>query len=170
VGKAPERTSAAKAASASTEAGLEVGVAAHELGRDAVLDAEHVVEHEHLAVAARPGADADGGDVDRVGDHAGHLVGHALEHDGEAAGGGQGLGVGDQGHGGVVLLPCTLNPPMACTDWGVRPRWPITGISASRMASIMGQALAPALELHRLGAGAHQRGGVAHRLVDGDTW
>src|SRR5690606_33158573 len=27
---------------------------------------------------------------------------------------------------------------MACTDWGVRPRWPITGISAPTRASIMG--------------------------------
>ena len=32
---------------------------------------------------------------------------------------------------------------MACTDCGVRPRWPITGISASTMASITGTRLAP---------------------------
>src|SRR5690606_24815539 len=36
----------------------EVRVPAHELRQHAVLDAEDVVEHEHLAVAAGPGADA----------------------------------------------------------------------------------------------------------------
>src|SRR3546814_459291 len=54
--------------------GADVGVAAHELGDHAVLDAEDVVVHEHLAVAVPAGADADGGDVDGVGDHAGHGV------------------------------------------------------------------------------------------------
>ena len=32
---------------------------------------------------------------------------------------------------------------MACTDCGVRPRWPITGISASTIASIIGRRLRP---------------------------
>ena len=41
------------------------------------------------------------------------------------------------------LRPCTLNPPMALTDCGVRPMWPITGISASTRASIIGRRLRP---------------------------
>ena len=32
---------------------------------------------------------------------------------------------------------------MACSDCGVSPRWPITGISASRIASIIGSRLRP---------------------------
>ena len=44
VGEAVERVDADR---------LEVGVAAHELGGDPVFDAEHVVEHEHLAVGVR---------------------------------------------------------------------------------------------------------------------
>jgi hypothetical protein len=38
-----------------------------------------------------------------------------------------------------------LKPPIAFTDCGVRPMWPITGISASRIASMvwMRDAFAP---------------------------
>ena len=32
---------------------------------------------------------------------------------------------------------------MASVDWGVRPMWPMTGISASTMASIIGRRLRP---------------------------
>src|SRR5690606_11566408 len=34
----------------------------------AAVEAEHVVQHQHLAVAVRPGADADGGDWRGAGD------------------------------------------------------------------------------------------------------
>ncbi len=64
------------------------------------------------------------------------------------------------------LRPCTLKPPMALTDWGVRPMWPITGISASISASIIGSRLRAALELHGLGAGPDEPGGVDHRVLD----
>ena len=67
----------------------EVGVPAHELRSHPVLEPEDVVVHEHLTVAVTPGADADGGHRHGVGDHAGHGVGHALQHDGEHAGLGQ---------------------------------------------------------------------------------
>ena len=107
------------------------------------------------------------GTGDRVGDHAGHLVGHALEHDREAAGVGQRDGVVDERAGGVEpRVPCTLKPPMACTDCGVRPRWPITGISASTIASTIGSRLRPPSSFTAWRAGPHERGRVAHRLLD----
>ena len=101
-----------------------------------------------------------------VGDHSGDLVGHALEHDREAPGGFERLRVVDERERGVVLTPCTLNPPMACTDCGVSPMWPITGISASTMASIIGTRLRPPSSFTACGAGANQRGRVADRVVD----
>src|ERR671910_2706152 len=52
----------------------QLGVAADELGTDVLLDAEHVVVDEHLAVAVPSGADADGGNVHCLGDQASHLV------------------------------------------------------------------------------------------------
>ena len=48
------------------------------------LEAEEVVPHEHLAVAVPARADPDRRDADRLGDHARHRVGHALEHEREA--------------------------------------------------------------------------------------
>ena len=88
--------------------GLQRGVPAHELRDDAVFEAEHVVEHEHLAIAMRSGADADRGDRQRVGDHARHLVGHAFEHDREATGVLERLGVVDQRERGGHLTALHL--------------------------------------------------------------
>jgi len=48
-----------------------LGVAAHELGSHAAVDAQKVVDDEDLAVAARAGADADGGHAHRLGDGTG---------------------------------------------------------------------------------------------------
>ena len=64
-------------------------------------------------------------------------------------------------------LPCTRNPPMASTDCGVRPKCPITGISARMIASTTPQPGPPALELDGLRAGPHERRRVAHRLLGG---
>jgi hypothetical protein len=52
----------------------------------AVVDAEQVVEHQHLAVGGRPGADPDHGDLHPRHDQLGEVAGDGLEHDGEAAG------------------------------------------------------------------------------------
>lgn len=49
---------------------VEIGIAPHELGLHLRLEAQDVVIHQNLAVAARSRADADGGYVDGVGDHA----------------------------------------------------------------------------------------------------
>ena len=42
-----------------------------------------------------------------------------------------------------TLLAWTRKPPMARIDCGVRPRWPITGISARMMASMTGRRARP---------------------------
>ena len=55
--------------------------------------AQQVVKHEDLAVAARAGSDADRGDAERVGHLLGHFGGHAFEHDREGPGLLGGLGV-----------------------------------------------------------------------------
>ena len=61
--------------------------------------------------------------------------------------------------------PCTLWPPMRCTDCGVRPMWPITGMSTDAMRSIVSATARAALELHRLGAALlDQAAGVGHRV------
>ena len=64
---------------------LHVGVLLDELRLVAVVDAEQVVQHEHLAVGAGAGADPDHRDLHVVHDRVGHLGGDRLEHDREAA-------------------------------------------------------------------------------------
>jgi hypothetical protein len=142
------------------------GVAADELGCHALLDAEHVVVHEHLAIAVAAGPDADGRHVDGVGHHGGHPVGHALEDDGEAPRRGQGLGVGDQRQGGVVLAALDLEPAH-----GVERLRRQAEVAHHRDLGVdQGlddrQALAAAFQLHGLGTGPDERRRVADGLVD----
>ena len=96
----PPRTSAAQEDTAVTATEVRSAYWRTNFGRGPLAQAQEVVEDEHLAVAAGPGADADGGDVHLVGDPGGDHVGDALEDDGEAPGGGQGLGVVHEGLGG----------------------------------------------------------------------
>src|SRR5919198_1091576 len=56
-----------------------LGVALHEF-RYARGEAEHVLEHEDLAVAGHASTDADGRDFDRGRDAAGERLGHPLDH------------------------------------------------------------------------------------------
>ena len=65
---------------------MQVGVAAQEAGRKALVDAQHVVDHEHLPVGAAAGADADRGDRQLLRHAFGQHGGNLFEHDGEAAG------------------------------------------------------------------------------------
>jgi peptidoglycan/LPS O-acetylase OafA/YrhL/lysophospholipase L1-like esterase len=69
-----------------------LGVALHELCRVGG-EPGHVLPDEHLGIAVGTGADPDRRDVHRVGDAAGKLGRHTLQHDGERAGGFEGLGV-----------------------------------------------------------------------------
>ena len=125
------------------------------------------MEHEHLAVAVAAGADADRGTGHGVGDEPGHGVGHALEHDGEAAGLGERDRVVDERPGGLEVL--ALHPEAAervdrlrreaevahHRDLGVEDR-------AHRV-----EPLAATLELHRAGAGADQPRRVGDGLGGG---
>jgi len=63
----------------------EIGVALHELGREALEEAEQVVHDEELPVAAVPRADAVHGDGRALGDDFGHLGGDTLDEDREGA-------------------------------------------------------------------------------------
>ena len=85
------------------------------------MQTEQVVEHQYLAVAPRPGANADRGHGDGLGDHASHLVGHALEDDREAPGVDQGQRVVDQRGGGVELLALHLEPAEGVDRLGREP-------------------------------------------------
>ena len=62
------------------------GVLLHEGRNEAVEQAQHVVAHEHLAVAMRTGADADRRNVERGARRLRDLFGNRLEHDREGAG------------------------------------------------------------------------------------
>ena len=109
--------------------------------RHARRQAEHVFEHQNLAVAGGAGADADGGDRDLRGDAAAERLGDGFEHQRERAGVGDRAGVGSRSAPSrVSSRPCARNEPMVLIDCGVRPTWPITGTPRSvrkRMVSAM---------------------------------
>ncbi len=100
-----------------------------------------------------------------LGDHAGHLVGHALEHDGEAPGVGQRLGVGHEPQRGLLLAALHLE-----AAHGVHRLRGEAEVAHHRDLGVderldHRQALAPALELHGLGSGPDQLGRVAHGVA-----
>ena len=86
------------------EVGVLLGVLRDEVG----VEAEEVVPDLHLAVALRAGADADGRDVELLGDDARDVDGHRLEDDGVGAGFLQGHGVVQQADGGGGRLALHL--------------------------------------------------------------
>ena len=67
-------------------------------------------------------------------------------------------------------LPCTLNPPSAWIDCGVRPMWPITGNLGVEDRLHRVDPLAAAFELHRARARADEARRVAHGLLGRLTW
>ena len=69
-----------------------VGVAFHEAG-GAFEHAQHVLRHQHLAIAPGRCADADHGYVDAGRDDVGQFLHHPFDHHAEGAGGRHGLGV-----------------------------------------------------------------------------
>ena len=60
-------------------------VLAGKLRREPRKEADEIVRHEHLAVARRAGADADGGDGERGGEAGGGVGLDEFEHDGKGA-------------------------------------------------------------------------------------
>ena len=97
----------------------------------------------------------------------GHLVGDALEHDGEAAGGGQGLGVGHQLERRAVLAALDLEAAHGVHRLRGEAEVAHHGDLGVDEGLDHRQALAPALELHGLGAGPDELGAVADRLDRG---
>src|ERR1700727_3299679 len=63
----------------------EIAVAADKF-RGPRRQSQHVFQHQHLAVASRAGADADGRNVDRLRDLARQRLGHRFNHDRKGAG------------------------------------------------------------------------------------
>src|SRR3989304_3268139 len=129
-----------KSADGLLEQGPQVGVARDKLGRDAETQADEVVPDQHLAVAGRPGADADGGDLELAGDALRHFGRDAFEHERKGAGSLDGAG---GGRAAASVFPCTLKPPRAWTDCGVRPMCAITGMSFSARRAISSRRFSP---------------------------
>jgi hypothetical protein len=113
---------------------------------------QHVVIHEHLAVAGVAAADANGGDLQRLGQNGRHAGADHLQHNGRRARRLQSERVLHQLHRRVQRLAlqrnesffvavesppltCTRKPPCSAAVWGVTPRCPITTIPALRMAA-----------------------------------
>ena len=114
---------------------------------------------------AGPGADADGRDVDRLGDGGAHHVGHPLDHEGEAAGRVERLGRVEQGAGGVGAL--ALDPEAAHGEHRLGRQAEVAhDRDFGPDDRLDGREAGPAaLELHGLRAGADEGGGVAHRVI-----
>ena len=146
-----------------------VCVLADELGRPLCGQAQQVVEHQHLAVAGRTGADADGRHVERFGHRRTHDVGHALDHEREAAGRREGLGRVEEGRRRVRALP--LDPEPAHGEDRLRSQAEVAHDGDLRPHDGLDHrdAGAPALELDGVGAGTDQRRGVAHGLFGGEV-
>src|SRR5881409_3989551 len=66
--------------------------------------------------------------------------------------------------------PCTRWPPMRCTDWGVRPTWPMTGTSIEAITAIdvpvMGHVGLTPQSVHRMGG--HRVQGRRHGRAAGE--
>ena len=84
-GNARVRTSSAYSRTPRTISDFDVRVALDELRLEAVVDAQQVVQDEHLAVRAAARADPDDRDLHVRHDRVGHLGRDGLEDDREAA-------------------------------------------------------------------------------------
>src|SRR3954463_8309163 len=87
--------------------GRHLRVALEELGLKGVVESEHVGEHQHLAVATGPGADANRRNPDRGGDARGNCRRHQLQNDPKSAGLLETFRLGDQTLGPLFFAPLT---------------------------------------------------------------
>ena len=76
--------------------------------RRARIQAQHVVQHQHLAGTVGAGADADGGNRQRLGDGPAQRGRHHFQHDQAGTGCFQRTRIGDQLRGGRFLAPLHL--------------------------------------------------------------
>ncbi len=134
--------------------GPDVAVLLDELGQEAARRevAGHVGLDEDLAGAAGAGADANGGDLELLGDDGGDVFRDGLEDHGEAAGVLDGEGVVEDGHGGVGRL--ALDAEAAEGVLALRGETDVAedGDAGGGDAADRGRHLAAALELDALHA------------------
>ena len=76
--------------------GVEVGISAEELGREATGHAQHVSNHQNLSVASATGSDANHGNLQLAGNLSGQLGWNLLENYSEAPCVFQCVGIGDE--------------------------------------------------------------------------
>ncbi len=121
--------------------------------------------HEHLTIGVHARTDPDRRDVDRLGDHLRHPNRHAFEHDREAPGVLERLRGLHELAGLLGLLALHLEPTHGMDR--LRRQADVAHHRNLRVDDLLDhrQSLATALELHRMGAGPHQLGRVAHRLL-----
>ncbi len=99
--------------------------------------ADHIVQHEDLPVAVRARADANRGNAQLVGDLRRQFARHRFEHDGKCARRFHGARIANQAaRPSPRSCPAPGNRQARCSDCGVSPTWPITGISASTSRAI----------------------------------
>ena len=65
----------------------------HEFRHLVAKHADHILGHQDLTVTGFRRTDPDGGDIDRLGNAAGNILDHALDHDGKGARFGDGNGI-----------------------------------------------------------------------------
>jgi hypothetical protein len=92
---------------------------AYEFGCEAFEQAEHVVGHQHLAITAGAGADADGGDGKLARDQRRQAGRNRFEHQAETTGLLQQAGILQQALGGGGSAPLGAEPPqLVGALWG----------------------------------------------------
>ena len=166
LGKRPSRTSSAYAPTALRNRLAHVGVPPGELGCVPHGQADHIVQHQDLAIALRAGADADGGNAQLAGDPRGELSRNRFEHDRKCA---------RRFHGPRVPQKLfrrfhgfALNAKAAKGVHGLRSQPDMAHHRNFRFHQLRDQFHAPlaAFDLHRLGARfLHEPHRVAHRLA-----
>ena len=144
-----------------------LGEAAHELRREVVEHAEHVLVHEHLAVAARAGADADGGDGQLRRHAFGELGGNGLEDHGESAGLFHRVGVFQKLAGRVGRLALHLEAAQRVDALRRKADMGAYGDLAVDDGTDAVRHFHTAFQLHGVGARLlHEAAGVHHRVVE----